>query len=128
MAINTAVYRALRGRGMSRLGILTTVGAKTGEVRTIPLASFDAGKGRWWVVASKGGAIGHPAWYVNLAKNPDKVHFEAGGRRYRITPRSLQGAEREAAWKVIVAAASNFAGYQRATDREIPVVLLTPEG
>lgn len=128
MAVNVVLYRALRGRGMSRLGILTTVGAKTGQVRTIPLASFDAGNGGWWIVASKGGAIEHPAWYINLAQNPDDVHFEVDGRRYKVTPRSLTGAEREAAWKQVVTASSNFAGYKRATDREIPVVLLTPEG
>lgn len=125
LALNTGVYRMLRGRGMKQMGILTTVGAKSGQKRSLPLAVFDAGPDAWWVVASKGGAQQHPAWYLNLAKNPDQVELEVGARRLKVAPRSLHGAEREAAWKAVVERAPNFGGYATATDREIPVVLLT---
>ena len=126
IALNTAVFRLLGGRGMGKLGILTTVGAKTGQKRSLPLAVFDAGKDTWWVVASKGGAPEHPAWYRNLAKHPDKVELEVAGRRLKVTPESLQGKERDAAWKTIVELSPNFGDYEKGTDREIPVVRLTP--
>ena len=126
LALNTAAYRLLRGRWMGRMGILTTVGAKTGQKRSLPLAVFDAGKDTWWVVASKGGAPEHPAWYRNLARNPDQVELEVGGRRLKVTPESLHGAQRDAAWKTIVERAPNFGDYEKGTDREIPVIRLTP--
>jgi deazaflavin-dependent oxidoreductase (nitroreductase family) len=126
LGLNTAIYRLLGGRGMGKVGILTTVGAKTGQTRSLPLAVFDAGEDTWWVVGSKGGAPEHPAWVRNLAKNPDRVELEVGGRRFQVNPESLHGSERDAAWKTIVERSPNFGEYEKGTDREIPVIRLTP--
>jgi deazaflavin-dependent oxidoreductase (nitroreductase family) len=126
LGLNAAVYRLLHGRGMGKMGLLTTVGAKTGQRRSLPLAVFEAGPEMWWVVASKGGAAEHPAWYRNLAKNPDQVELEIRGRRQKVTPESLHGRERAAAWKSIVERSPNFGDYEKSTDREIPVIQLTP--
>lgn len=124
--LNKALYRLLRGRGMSgSLLLLTTVGARSGEERTNPLAYFRDGENAWLVVASSGGAARHPGWYVNLARNPDRVWVEIGDRRIRVRPESLRGAGREERWRWITARAPQFAGYQSHTDREIPVVRLT---
>ena len=125
MRLNTWVYRLLRGRGMESMALLTTVGAKSGQRRTLPLAVFEAGVDTWWIVASKGGAPQHPAWYHNLAKNPGQVELEVGGRKLAVAPESLHGAEREEAWETITRLAPNFGGYAKSTDREIPVVKLT---
>ncbi len=127
IALNVAIFRLLGGRGMGRMGVLTTVGAKTGKKRSHPVGVFDAGNNTWWVVASKGGAPEHPAWYRNLAKNPGQVELEVAGRRLKVTPESLHGTERDAAWKEIVALSPNFGDYEKGTDREIPVVRLTPD-
>ncbi|HEY8811753.1 MAG TPA: nitroreductase/quinone reductase family protein [Candidatus Dormibacteraeota bacterium] len=126
LALNTGIYRLLGGRGMGKVGILTTVGAKTGQKRSLPLAVFGAGEDTWWVVGSKGGAPEHPSWVRNLAKNPDQVELEVGGRRLQVTPESLHGSERDAAWKTIVERSPNFGDYEKGTDREIPVIRLTP--
>jgi len=126
LALNTGIYRLLGGRGMGKTGILTTVGAKTGQKRSLPLAVFDAGKDTWWVVGSKGGAPEHPAWIRNLAKNPDRVELEVGGRRLRGTPEPRHGGEGAAAWTTIVERSPNFGDYEKSTDREIPVIRLTP--
>jgi deazaflavin-dependent oxidoreductase (nitroreductase family) len=126
LGLNTAIYRLLGGRGMGKVGILTTVGAKTGQKRSLPLAVFHAGEDTWWVVGSKGGAPEHPAWVRNLAKNPDRVELEVGGRRLLVSPESLHGSERDAAWKTIVERSPNFGEYEKGTDREIPVIRLTP--
>jgi len=127
--IPVGLQRLTRGRlkmhGVPLL-LLTTVGARSGQERTSMVAQFPEADGSTLIVASFGGAAKHPAWYFNLAKRPDQVWMEQGGRRVRVRATSLAGAEREVAWRRIVSAAPGFAEYQRKTDREIPVVRLTP--
>lgn len=122
----TRISRLLQRRGGSRLLLLTTVGAKSGREHTVTLFYFPDGKDSWLVVGSVAGAAQHPAWYFNMAKNPDKVWIEVEGRKLKVQPESLRGTEREEAWKRIVSAAPNYGGYQKKTDREIPVVRLRP--
>lgn len=107
--------------------LLTTVGARTGRERTNVLGGFPDGDDAWLIVASKGGAASHPAWFVNLARNPDQVWLEVGNRKFRAHVESLQGAEREAALARVARVAARYADYQAKTDREIPVIRLTPE-
>jgi deazaflavin-dependent oxidoreductase (nitroreductase family) len=127
--IPVGVQRLTRGRlkmhGMPLL-LLTTVGARSGQQRTSMVAQFPESDGATLIVASFGGAVKHPAWYFNLAKHPDQVFIERGGQRIRVRPTTLVGAEREVAWRRIVSVAPGFAEYRRKTDREIPVVRLTP--
>src|SRR3954452_16602555 len=52
---------------------LTTVGARSGQQRTAPVARFDDGADAWHVVASAGGQAQHPAWYLNIVAHPDDV-------------------------------------------------------
>lgn len=125
LRLNTALYRLLGGRGMSGMLLLTTVGARTGAERTVPLAYFSDGPDAWLIIASAGGDARHPAWYRNLAAHPDRARIEVGGRSVAVRAESLNGPEREERWARITAKAKNFAGYQRSTDREIPVVRLT---
>jgi deazaflavin-dependent oxidoreductase (nitroreductase family) len=123
--LNGVIARGMRLVGM-RVLRLTTVGAKTGQSRTVTLGWFPDGDNAWLVVASFGGSAKHPAWYLNMAKNPAQVWIEVNGRRLKVRPESLKGAERADAWRRITAVASNYATYQANTDREIPVVRLTP--
>jgi deazaflavin-dependent oxidoreductase (nitroreductase family) len=106
--------------------LLTTVGAKTGKEHTHVLGGFPDGDNAWLVVASKGGAATHPAWFINLARNPDKVWIQVGNRKVRAAVESLQGQEREKAYARVVAVAPRYADYTRKTDREIPVLRVTP--
>jgi deazaflavin-dependent oxidoreductase (nitroreductase family) len=120
------LFRLLRGGGpLKGQLLLTTVGARSGQERTAPVMSFPQNDGTWLVVASAGGAAKHPAWYVNMARNPDKVWIEIDGRKLRVTPESLHGDERQDSWRHIVGTRSNFGAYERKTDREIPVIRLT---
>lgn len=105
---------------------LTTIGAKTGQERTHVPGGFADGDDAWLIIASNGGAATHPAWFINLAKHPDKVWLEAGNRKMRVKPEELQGAEREAAYAKVVAIAPQYGKYPKSTDREIPVIRLTP--
>ena len=79
------------------------------------------------IVASAAGAASHPAWYVNLARRPDGAAIDVDGHHFAVNADSLDGPERDRAWKRIVALAPGYGKYERDTDREIPVVRLTPK-
>jgi deazaflavin-dependent oxidoreductase (nitroreductase family) len=121
---NRMTIKRIRGGKAGEMLVLTTVGRKSGAARETPVRSFPGGDGTWLVVASANGAAGNPAWYYNLAANPD-VTIEIGGRKVPVTAAQLSGAERDQAWQKISEAAPRFAGYQRKTDREMPVIRLT---
>jgi deazaflavin-dependent oxidoreductase (nitroreductase family) len=106
--------------------VLTTVGRKSGAERSTPVAYFPGRDGSWLIVASAAGAAKNPAWYYNLAAHPDKVRIEIDGRAIDVTAEQLHGSEREEAWRQIIDASSRFAKYQEKTDRELPVIQLTP--
>ncbi len=114
-----------RFQGMDLL-YLTTTGARSGVERTTPLARFDDGQGGWFVVASAGGSAQHPAWYHNVAAHPDQVFVEVSGKRHRVAIGQLGESDYEQAWTEIVQRAPRFAKYRDTTDRQIPVLRLTP--
>jgi deazaflavin-dependent oxidoreductase (nitroreductase family) len=126
----TVGFQRLSGGRMKMHGqpllLLTTLGARSGQPRTTMLAQFPEPDGATLIVASFGGAQKHPAWFFNLAKHPDHVSIERNGKQLQVTPQTLTGDERAKAWQRIVSIAPGFAEYQRNTDRELPVVRLTP--
>src|SRR4051812_454526 len=69
--------------------LLSTVGARSGEVRVTPLAFTRDGE-RYVVIASKGGSPTHPDWFHNLVKNP-RVQVEVGGESFDATARVAEG-------------------------------------
>lgn len=113
-----------RSQGMDVL-YLTTTGAKSGQRRTTPVARFEDGGG-WVVVASAGGARNHPGWYHNVVAHPDQVEAELAGRRFPVEVTQLEGAERERVWARITSELPRFEGYLDKTDREFPILRLTP--
>lgn len=130
MKLQIATYRRSGGRRPSRMMgfpvvLLTTRGARSGRGRTTPLGGFPDGDDAWLVVASKAGAATHPAWFFNMARNPDDIWLEVGKRRIRVRGESLLGEEREGALRRIAAIAPRYGKYQAKTDREIPIVRLT---
>ena len=104
--------------------ILTSVGAKTGNLRKNPLMRVAHG-GEYAVVASLGGAPKNPVWYYNLIANPH-VELQDGPARKDYQARELHGAERDTWWERAVAAYPDYAEYQTNTSRIIPVFVLTP--
>lgn len=104
--------------------ILTTVGARTGKLRKVPLMRVTHG-GEYLAVASLGGAPQNPVWYHNLLADP-RVELQDGPDRWDMVARELSGAERETWWARAVAAFPSYADYAARTQRQIPVFLLTP--
>ena len=111
------------GLGFNAL-VLTTVGRKSGEERKSPVGWFPGQDGSWLIVAAAAGAPKNPAWYYNLAANPDRAQIEIRGQTVAVTAEQLHGAEREQAWQLITAAAPQFGKYEEHTDRELPVIRL----
>jgi deazaflavin-dependent oxidoreductase (nitroreductase family) len=104
--------------------ILTTIGRRSGIERTNPVGWFPGSDGSWLIVASANGAVDNPAWYYNLAANPDSARIEVDGHTIDVAAEQLHGTEREQAWQQITTAAPRFAQYEHKTDREIPVIRL----
>lgn len=111
----------LRGRPII---LLTSVGAKSGKLRKTPLMRVEHA-GEYAVVASLGGAPKHPVWYFNLVAHPH-VELQDGPVKRDYTAREVAGAERDEWWRRAVAAWPDYAEYQKKTDRQIPVFVLTP--
>jgi deazaflavin-dependent oxidoreductase (nitroreductase family) len=108
------------------LVLLITVGAKSGQQRDVLLGGKPDEGGSWLVIASKGGAVSHPGWFINLSKNPEKVWLEVGNQKMHVRPELLTGDAYEAGYARVVASSPQYAGYRKVTDRHIPVVRLTP--
>ena len=105
---------------------LTTTGRKSGEARSVMLTSPVQEGDTIVIVASRGGDDTHPAWYLNLQANPTVQVRWKGGEKKPYTARTATAQERPALWTKVIADHKNYAGYQTKTDREIPLVLLTP--
>ncbi|AWB94714.1 nitroreductase family deazaflavin-dependent oxidoreductase [Agromyces badenianii] len=125
---NHRMVESIRRKGAKRGDklVIVTIGKKTGVERMTPVRWFPGEGGTRLIVASASGAPRNPSWYYNLAAHPDRVRIEFAGQRIEVTPEQLHGAERDRAWRQIAAQASGFAKYERITDRQIPVIRLTP--
>ena len=107
--------------------LLTTKGAKTGRPRTVSLVYLKEGDDLV-LIASKGGNLKHPAWYINLRANPEAAVYLDGKTRTYIA-RDARGEEREKLWAKAVGVYTGYDVYKdRAREREIPVVVLEASG
>ncbi len=102
--------------------LLTTKGAKSGNIRKTPLMRVEHA-GSYAVVASQGGAPKHPVWYFNLLANPE-VELQDGPSRWDMAAREVTGEEKAIWWARAVEAYPDYADYQARTDRQIPVFVL----
>jgi len=105
--------------------ILHTIGRRSGEERTNPVGWWPGPDGSWLICASANAAVNNPAWYYNLAAQPDRVSIEVDGQTIPVSAEQLHGADRAQAWQLITTAAPRFAQYQTRTDRELPIIRLT---
>lgn len=104
---------------------LHTTGRKSGQRRSTLLTAPIYEPDRVVIVASKGGHEAHPDWYRNLTANPS-VEITARDVTRAMTARTASPDEKAELWPRIVSAYKGYEGYQRNTDRDIPVVICTP--
>jgi deazaflavin-dependent oxidoreductase (nitroreductase family) len=109
----------------TRCLLLSTTGARSGVTRVAPLIYGTHGED-YLVVASKGGAPEHPAWYVNLRADPH-VRVQVKDDVFSALARDATPSERAELWSIMTREWPAYDEYQAKTDREIPVVVLTRE-
>jgi deazaflavin-dependent oxidoreductase (nitroreductase family) len=129
------VHRVLLGASAGRIGWsfsgmpvieLTTTGRRSGQPRKTMLTSPYQDGSTLAIVASRGGDDTHPAWYLNLRDKPEVLVSVGGKAAVPMRAEIASSEERARLWPLITADHRNYAGYQKKTDREIPVVLLRP--
>ena len=129
---NSNLVKDIRAHGKPTSGpflgrdvlVLSTKGAKSGELRETPLV-YTRDNQHHVIVASKGGAPQHPGWYRNLLANPE-VEVQVGTKKVKARARTATGAERAKLWQEALKFWPPYADYQKKTEREIPVVVLDP--
>lgn len=105
--------------------ILHTTGRKSGMTRKLPLIYGRSGDD-YLIVASKGGAPNHPAWYLNLEAHPEAT-IQVWGDLTPVTARTASADEKARLWPTMTAQWPDYDKYQERTERDIPLVILTPQ-
>lgn len=122
------IYERSGGRIGAWLGLptllLTFTGRKSGKTYSTPLVYFEDG-GSYVVVGSDGAAKRDPQWWKNLRVNPTGS-VRVGRKRHEVRARLATGEERERLWEIGKRVNPMWAKYQAKTERELPVVVLTP--
>ena len=126
---HAGVYRATGGKLFGRMGkspilLLNTVGRKSGKKRTSPLLYVMDGED-FVIIASKGGAPTHPAWFLNLRNDPEAT-VEIGDREVRVRAEEADPQEKARLWRKMVEMYPTYDDYQKKTEREIPLLILHP--
>ena len=126
---NVMLYRRSGGRLGGKLKgapilLLDHVGRKSGQARTAPLLYLRDGEDIV-IVASRGGSDATPAWWLNLQAHPATT-VQIGRERRQVLAREASAEEKARLWPRLVEMYGDYEIYQRRTDREIPVVILSP--
>ena len=133
-AMNT-IHRAMLKVSFGRVGWnvanmpvleLTTTGRKSGLPRSVMLTSPLQEGATYVVVASRGGDDKAPAWLYNIEAEPVVEVVVNGKQKQQMTARVATAEERARMWPLVIADHKNYEGYQKRTDREIPLILLKP--
>jgi deazaflavin-dependent oxidoreductase (nitroreductase family) len=128
--LNTLAYRASGGKIAGKwthgepMLLLTTIGRKSGQKRTVTLVFLRDGE-RFVVVGSQAGMSKDPQWMANAVANPD-VEIQVGSERRRAKARRGTAEEKAQYWPALCRMNSDYADYQSRTSREIPILLIDP--
>ncbi len=123
------LYRVSGGRIGGKMGkvstlLLTTTGRKTGKQRTLPLNYIMDGPA-YVITASASGADRDPGWFFNIRSNPQAV-IQVKDKQIKVTAEIVGPEKKPELWARLVEVAPNYAGYQKRTSRDIPMVILHP--
>ena len=123
------LYNVSGGRIGGKMGkapvlLLTTTGRKTGKQRTLPLIYIMDGSA-YVITASAGGADKNPSWFFNIRSNPQAT-IQVKDAHIKVKAEVAGQEKKSELWARLVEVAPNFAGYEKRTSREIPMVILHP--
>jgi F420H(2)-dependent quinone reductase len=123
------LYNVSGGRIGGKMGkvpvlLLTTTGRKTGKKRTLPLV-YIMDSSAYVITASAGGADKNPGWFFNIRSNPQAT-IQVKDKHIKVMAEIAGQEKKSELWARLVEVAPNFAGYQKRTSREIPMVILHP--
>jgi len=110
--------------GMQAVQVHTT-GRRSGQRRTVMLTAPVHEKDRIVLIASKGGDDRHPDWYHNVVAQPE-IEITDGDVTTPWRARTASSEEKAELWPDVVKAYKGYAGYQKRTGRDIPVVICEP--
>ena len=127
--LHTLLYNKFSGRFLGTfLGnpicMITAVGRRTGNLRTIPLLTIPY-EDDYILVASSGGAPSHPAWYYNLINDP-RIEITVNAKTFTAHAKKLSDDEKESIWPFIIKACPYYEEYRQKTTRNIPVFICSP--
>ena len=125
--VHSVLYRSSNGVIGGRIAsspvlLLTTTGRRSGKQRTVPLLYLMDGR-NVVLVASNGGAVRHPTWWLNLQTMPE-AWIRIKGIRRQVKAQQASGPEKQRLWPRLTAMYPGYKRYQAITDRDIPVVIL----
>jgi deazaflavin-dependent oxidoreductase (nitroreductase family) len=112
------------GRALSTHCLIRYRGRRSGTTYVKPLIYGNFG-GELVIVASKGGADSHPEWYRNILAS-ETIDFQVATQAYEATWREPHDEERHAVWTYMTHLYPPYVAYQQSTERQIPLVMLTP--
>jgi deazaflavin-dependent oxidoreductase (nitroreductase family) len=130
MAVNAFLIKISKGRIGSQLGaqsilILHTIGRKSGQPRSIPIAYFFY-EGKYLIVESNWGKDNHADWYFNLQKQP-QASVEVKGATIKVSASFAEGEEYIRLWEYVTKKHPPYLDYQKLTERKIPIAVLQPD-
>lgn len=127
--IHRFLYRVSNGRVGSHFFapvlLLTTTGRKSGQPRTMPLFFLQDGN-NWVIVGSNGGNDQPPAWWLNLQANPT-AKIQIQDKHFEVISKEARGEDKDRLWLELVKLFPTYAEYRQMTERDIPVVILSPQ-
>ena len=129
MAFNAFLIKISNGRIGGKLGtqailILHTVGRKSGQPRSIPIAYFFY-EGKYLIVESNWGKDNHADWYFNLQKQP-QASIEVKGKEIKVKASFAEGEEYNRLWEYLTKKHPPYLEYQKMTKRKIPIAVVQP--
>ena len=127
------LYRLIGGHALwtpdSRRGWgamhLTAIGRRSGRPRGVIVGYIDDGSTPV-VLAMNGWDEGLPAWWLNLATNPDPVVGLKGGPERPVRAREVEGEERERLWRRWTEIDEGLDAYAGSRSAATPVVVFEP--
>lgn len=127
--LSSGKYSAASFLAGTPLVMLTSIGAKSGKERTVPLLAIP-NDGNLILIATNWGQSHYPSWYYNLSANPEASITLQGESPRSYVAHEATGEERERLWQAAVDVYAGYAGYEQriaaGSNRSIPVMLMTP--